>query len=90
MRRIGIAFFCLVMLCCAPFYGLAAGKQGAALHGVKQEQPSKGMAYVGNAKTGKYHNASCRHFTCKNCVIRLNSPAEARQKGFVACKVCGG
>ena len=47
-------------------------------------------AYSGNAKTKKYHNSSCRYFTCKACIVFFASAEEARQKGYIACKVCGG
>ncbi|MDL2285126.1 endonuclease Q family protein [Desulfovibrio sp. OttesenSCG-928-F07] len=46
--------------------------------------------YRGNINSKKYHNSSCRYFNCKNCVVVLSSPAEARKKGYIACKVCGG
>lgn len=54
--------------------------------------PSAPLAavYTGNVKTGKYHNASCRYFSCKNCTARFASPREAKQQGFTACNRCGG
>ena len=44
----------------------------------------------GNAQSRIYHNAGCKYYTCKACTVRLSTPAEARAKGFRACKVCGG
>jgi hypothetical protein len=44
----------------------------------------------GNARSGIYHNSSCKYFTCKACTVVFTSPSEARAKGFRACKVCGG
>ena len=51
---------------------------------------AKAYVYSGSVKTGKYHNASCRYFSCRNCKARFKSAAEAKAQGFVACKVCGG
>ena len=44
----------------------------------------------GNAKSGIYHNSSCRYYNCKNCVVSFSSRREAEVAGFRACKVCGG
>ena len=44
----------------------------------------------GNAKSRIYHNASCKYFNCKACTVVFKSTAEAKAKGFRACKVCGG
>ncbi len=52
--------------------------------------PAVKVRYIGNAQSKKYHNSSCRYFTCKNCTVVLSGPAEARKRGFAACKICGG
>jgi hypothetical protein len=44
----------------------------------------------GNARSGIYHNSSCKYFTCKACTVVFRSASEARAKGFRACKICGG
>lgn len=64
-----------------------AEKEKAAPPGVEETTQ---QALRGNAQSRIYHNASCRYYNCKACTVRLSSPAEARAKGFRACKVCGG
>lgn len=41
-----------------------------------------------NTQTKKFHNSGCRYYNCGNCV-RI-SRADAKSRGGVACKVCGG
>ncbi len=48
------------------------------------------VVYMGNHKSGIYHNSSCRYYDCKNCTVVLKSREEARRLGFRACKICGG
>jgi len=91
----GVAALCLVIAACfgAGQEAFAADRAAAmdnAGPSVRSEAPQAGHAYSGNAQSGIYHNRSCRYFTCKACTVRLASPAEARQKSFRACKVCGG
>lgn len=75
-----LAIVCFALL--APF--AYAAERKAAKTGVSA------VAYSGNPNTMKYHNASCRYFSCKACVVRFSSAGEARAKGYVACKHCGG
>ncbi len=44
----------------------------------------------GNVKSKIYHNASCKYFTCKACTAVFPTAADARTRGYRACKVCGG
>lgn len=44
----------------------------------------------GNVDTKVFHNSTCQHYNCKNCTQRFASPAEARNAGYSACKICGG
>ena len=44
----------------------------------------------GNTNSKIYHNSSCRYYTCKKCAAVFNSPQEAQNQGYRACKVCGG
>ncbi len=46
--------------------------------------------YKGNHNSMIYHNQSCRYYDCKACTVPLMSPEQAREKGFRACKICGG
>lgn len=46
--------------------------------------------YRGNPNSMIYHNSSCRYFNCKACVVSLSSPAEAKKRGYRACKKCKG
>lgn len=48
------------------------------------------VVYSGNPKSMKYHNSSCRYFSCKACTVRFSSAEEAVRKGYAACKKCGG
>lgn len=73
-----IATLLLTLLLCLPALGAKRDVRGAKLE------------YSGNLKRMIYHNSTCRRFNCKNCIVRLSSPAEAIKKGYKACKVCGG
>lgn len=44
----------------------------------------------GNPKSLIYHNAGCKYFNCKACTVVFATAAEARSRGYRACKVCGG
>lgn len=77
--RASVMFFFLALL-------LAFGATANTARPVAAAQ----VVYSGNPKTMKYHNAKCRYFSCKACTVRLSSPEEARAKGYVACKHCGG
>ncbi len=44
--------------------------------------------FHGNARTGVYHQSSCRYYSCPNCTVRLDSAEEAKEQGFRPCKVC--
>lgn len=74
--------FCVAVFLLFPPAGVFAARQGSGAVG--------NMVYVGNVKSGVYHNSGCRHFTCKNCVVRFSSAEEARKKGYRPCKTCGG
>ncbi len=52
--------------------------------------PALASDYIGNARTGKFHYASCRWVTKMNPSnkVYINSRDEAINKGFVPCKVC--
>lgn len=41
-----------------------------------------------NTDSGIWHNSSCQHHRCKNC-IKIEE-ADARRRGRRACLVCGG
>lgn len=52
--------------------------------------PALASDYIGNARTGKFHYASCRWVGKMNPgnKVYLNSRSEAINRGFVPCKVC--
>lgn len=79
----------LVVFCLYPAYpALAAANKSRpapASDAARQEQ-----VYTGNAKSKKYHNSTCRYYTCKQCTLRFRSAAAARAEGFSPCKICGG
>ena len=62
---------------------------GATVNAARPVEAAQ-VVYSGNPKSMKYHNSGCRYFSCKACTVRLSSPEEAKAKGFVACKHCGG
>ena len=81
MHRLCIA--CLFVLLCA---AVLAPEAPAA----RRVRADISAVYSGNPKSMKYHNASCRYFSCKACTVRFASAEEAVRKGYVACKKCGG
>lgn len=53
-------------------------------------QPGGGCAYVGSAKSSKYHYPDCewaRKISPAN-LICFSSTAEARSKGYTPCRIC--
>ena len=62
-----------------------AMKNGSSHTQVKQEKVLRG-----NYSSGIYHNAYCKHYKCKKCTVIFTSAAEAKNKGYRACKKCGG
>ncbi len=81
-------FACAALVCALLVPVQAGAEQGRARQSLERKPPLAG--YVGNRKSRIYHNSACRYFTCKNCTVRFSSPDEARKRGFVACKICGG
>jgi hypothetical protein len=49
--------------------------------------PSK-FSYVGNTKTYKFHEMSCRYSDCKNCTAYFATRQEAIRAGYRPCGVC--
>ena len=49
-----------------------------------------GATVHGNPKSMIYHNQTCKYFNCKACTVVFATAAEARTKGYRACKVCRG
>ena len=47
-----------------------------------------GETYSGNTKSRVFHESSCRHYACKNCTARFDSPSEAVKRGYRPCGVC--
>lgn len=45
-------------------------------------------SYRGNAESRVFHVPTCRHFTCKNCVVTFDSRDEALKAGYRPCGVC--
>ncbi|HEX2060731.1 MAG TPA: Ada metal-binding domain-containing protein [Thermoanaerobaculia bacterium] len=45
-------------------------------------------AYVGNTKTHKFHRASCRYASCKNCTAKYATREEALADGYRPCGTC--
>ena len=52
--------------------------------------PALASDYVGNARTMKFHYASCRwaHKISPSNIVYFNSRGEATGSGYVPCKVC--
>lgn len=44
----------------------------------------------GNRSSGVYHLPSCRHYNCRNCVMKFQTEAEAQQSGFRPAGCCAG
>lgn len=51
---------------------------------------AEAAALHGNPNSRIYHNSGCRYYNCKACTVVFASAAEAKARGFRACKVCGG
>lgn len=45
-------------------------------------------AYHGNVKSHVFHDSSCRHYECKNCVQSFVSRQEAVNAGYRPCGMC--
>ena len=66
---------------------------GLAIAVLPLVSPSAGLAaqnFHGNRDSKIYHNAKCKYYDCKKCVIVFKSADEAKKSGYRACKVCGG
>lgn len=50
--------------------------------------PVVAAEYRGNRESHVFHEASCRYFNCKNCMVRFSSVEEAIERGFRPCGVC--
>ena len=61
-----------------------------AIPAMNAEAASQKKAYSGNPQSLKYHNSDCKYFNSKGSTVSFESAKEAKKKGFVACKVCGG
>jgi hypothetical protein len=44
--------------------------------------------YAGNVETHKFHQRSCRYFTCRNCTAYFATREEALEAGFRPCAIC--
>lgn len=44
----------------------------------------------GNVKSFKYHNPGCKYYSCRNCVKKFKTGAEAREAGYIASLLCYG
>ncbi|MDR2141842.1 MAG: thermonuclease family protein [Deltaproteobacteria bacterium] len=49
-----------------------------------------GGSLRGNVSSHIFHNSSCKHYSCRNCVRIFKTREEALKAGFRACKICGG
>lgn len=47
-----------------------------------------GGKYHGNQSSHVFHQSSCKHFNCKNCVVEFNSREEAVAAGYRPCGMC--
>lgn len=52
---------------------------------VSQESPAQSKLVYVNSSSGKYHRQNCRYVSTNSLTMSL---AEARQKGYTACKIC--
>jgi endonuclease YncB( thermonuclease family) len=44
--------------------------------------------YHGNVKSHVFHDSSCRHYNCKNCVKDFRSKQDALNSGYRPCGMC--
>lgn len=52
------------------------------------EQAKPAIRYSGNTNTYKFHEKSCRHYSCKNCTAHFATREEALEAGYRPCGVC--
>lgn len=44
--------------------------------------------YHGNVKSMVFHQVSCKHFNCKNCIVPIDTREKAIEEGFRPCGIC--